>query len=405
MALKNSLPIVPGSSWSSKLSDQVQELITTFNAEELDALTQMPENAILWANQGTTFAKGSGTIKFPIRLPSTLAYRAFDGTRQYNNLDVAAPAVRVAPWDLSFQWPLFPDEFGNYSMMSQLPDGSIQEFLGAGGLATAVVSAARAYKAQLAATVFYTGYTKYGVTATVKTMPQPGLLLGNDFFSDGVTAPLHYTHPFRSDSGRFANAYPVYGSFDAMFGESLVLMTQRPHPSLPNMTMGLEVTDVIGPTYMRKRFWTKAVQTLHLQSTTVSGNGVAAAPINPFALDTLGKWNEVSFLGASGFSPIRYWIAPQLDNHPFYKNTDGTDKATMTSGPDGGPEDMWINVCSLSGRGSYLHFGGPSETPFSRLYGPGDPRAQSERRVRLETDLDMGVAGGIYHNVNIHFSA
>ena len=391
-------------SWASTVSNQIQEIVTTYNAEELDCLGRAPENAIAWANQGTNVSLGVGIVKIPWRLPSSMAYRAFDGNRVYNNLDVAAPTVRVSPWELSFAWPLVWDQMGNASLMSQSADGMLQDFMGANGLAAEVVAGARAYKAQLVATMFYAGYTSagLGMTASIKTVPQPGLPNGNDFFTDGVGAPLHYSHPFRADSGRIQNAWPAFGAFAANFGRSLVKMTQKPHPTLPNMTMGLETTDVFGPTFMRDRFWQMAVQSLQLQSASVGGNGVAAGTTGPFALDTMGKWNTTNFLGASGFAPVRYWILPQLDNHPYYT---ANNSANMTTGPNGGPADMWINVCALPDRGSWCHLAGPSRefVPFARLYGAGDPRAQSERKVRMETDLDAGVAGGVYHNIDMFF--
>lgn len=408
MPLQNMQPVQPGMNWATTVSSQCQEIITTFNAEELDCLTQTPENAIAWANQGTNVSVGLGIVKIPWRLPSSMAFRPFDGTRVYQNLDVASPSVKVSPWDLNFAWPMVWDSMGNATLMSQGADGQLAEFLGVGGLASEVMGAARAYKAMLVASMFYRGYTSAGLsmTATIKTVAQPGMPNGNDFFTDGSGAALHYAHPFQASSGRFQNAYPAFGSFAGNFGRSLVKMTQKPHPLLPNMTMGLEVTDVIGPTFMRDRFWQMAVQSLQMQTTTLGGNGVAAATTGSFALDTMGKWNATSFLGASGFAPVRYWIAPHLDNHPYYKNpTTGADTANMTNGPGGGPADLWINVCALPGKGSWCHLAGPSKefTPFARLYGPGDPRAQSERKIRLETDLDAGVGAGVYHNVDLFF--
>lgn len=410
MPLESVLPIVPGANWSSTVSNQVQEIITTYNAEELDALAAAPSDDIAWANQGTNVSMGLGIVKIPVRLPQSLGFQPFEygGQRVYQNIDIAAPIVKVQPWQLNFAWPIVWDELGNASLMSQGADGTLDAFMGSGGLATAMIMGAMAYKAQLVATMFYRGYTKaaLGMTATIKTIPQPGLPNGNDFFVDGTGAEgsgqaRHYAHPFRATSGRFQNAYPAFGAFAANFGASMLRMRQKPHPTLPNMTMGLQVTDVIGPTYMLERFWAMAVQSLHLQTATVGGTGVAAATTAPYAADTLGKWNQTNFTGASGFAPVRYWIAPQLDNHPYYTANSG---ANLTSGPGGQPADMWINV-SAQGRGSWCYLGCGSKdfVPYTRLYGPGDPRSQSERRVRLEGDLDAGVAGGLYHFVDMFF--
>lgn len=409
MALQNVLPIpaTPGFTWSSATPNAVQEMITVYDAEELDSLNHVPGPDIAWADVGTVVALGAGIVKFPWRLPQSLAYGAFayGGTRQYQNIDIAAPVVKVDPWDLNFAWPMIWDSIGNgWKLMQEGMNGTLMEFSGAGGLAGTVIEAARAYKAQLVATMFYQGYTStaLGMTAQVFTVPQPGSLTGNAFFTNGTDTPKHYSHPFNSNSGQFQNAYPAFGAFASNYGRSLVKMTQKPHPTLPNMTFGAQVTDVFGPTFMRERFWQMAVQSLQLQTASVGGNGVAGATTAPYALDTLGKWNASTFIGASGFAATRYWIVPQLDNHPYYT---ANSSANMTTGPGGGPADMWINVCAEPGRGSWCMLAGNSRecVPFARLYGPGDPRAMSERRIRLETDLDLGMQGGVYHLADMFF--
>lgn len=409
MPLQNALPLpaVPGFTWSSVTPQATQEIITVYNTEELSALTMVPEPDIAWANVGTNVSLGSGIVKIPWRLPQSMAFTQFNygGTRSYFPLDVAAPAVKVDPWQLNFAWPMIWDAIGNgWKLMNQGLDGTLFEFTGASGLANEVVNAGRAYKAQMVATAFWKGLTdaSLGLTAELLTIPQPGLPNGNALFTNGVDSPLQYAHPFNSNSGRFQNAWPAFGAFATNFGASLVKMTQKPHPTLPNMTFGAQVTDVFGPTYMRERFWNMAVQTLTLQTATQGGNGVAAATTNPFMLDALRKFAPDSFIGASGFAPQRYWIVPQLDNHPYYT---ANNNANMTTGPGGGPADMWINLCAQPGRGAWLQMAGNSRecVPFARMYGEGDPRAMSERRVRLETDLDLGMAAGVYHLIDMFF--
>lgn len=405
MALQSVLPIKNGPSWASTVSDQVQEIVTTYNAEELDSLGQVPETDIAWANAGTLVSLGMGLVKVPVRLPQSMAFKAFNygGARQYNSLDIAAPAVRVSPFDLNFGWPMVYDALGNARLMSETSNGTLEEFMGGGGLAMQVVDAARAYKAQLVATLLYRGLTSaaLSLTADMLTIPQPGYPNGLPFFTNGTDSASHFAHPFNASSGRFANCFPAFGAFAANFGRSLVKMTQKPHPTLPNMTMGLQVTDVVGPTHMRDRFWTMAIQSLSLQTTTSPGN-IGVASTNPYSAEAFGKYNVSNFLGqqigASGFAAIRYWIAPQLDNHPYCL-------AHASDGPGGGPADMWLNICAMPKKGSWCYLAGPSRefVPFSRIYGPGDPTAQSQRRVRMECDLDAGVAGGLYHNADLFF--
>lgn len=409
MSLQNAQPIAafPGFNWSSVVSPQVQEIVTTLNAESLDALSEIPESAIAWADQGSLVSPGVGTVKVPVRLPSSLAFTEFKygGTRTYNTIDIAAPVIKVNPWELSFGWPLVWNQIGNgMKLMSAMPDGSVADFMGVSGLASMVVQAARAYKAQLVASLFYKGLTSaaLGLTAQALTIPQPGNPNGLPLFTNGTDSAQHYAHPFNANSGRFKNAYPAYGAFAAQFAASLVVMTQKPHPSLPNMTMGTQVTDVFGPTWMRSRFFAMAVQNFTLATQTIGGTPVGGTQTGTYALDTLRKFNEDTFIGASGFAPQRFWIVPALDSHPYFT---ANNNANMTTGPGGGPADMWINVAAQKTGQSWAMLAAPSKefTPLMHLYGDGDPLSQSQRRVRLETDLDAGVAAGLYHFVDMFF--
>lgn len=409
MSLQNVQPIgaFPGFQWSSVVSPQVQEIVTTLNTESLDALNTVPEAAIAWAERGARVSAGVGTVKVPIRLPSSMAFAAFQygGTRKYQSMDIAAPVVKVNPWDLNFAWPMIWNQIGNgMQLMSRLADGSITDFMGAAGLAQMIVGAARAYRAQLVASLFYKGLTdaSIGLTAEALTIPQPGYPNGLPLFSNGTDSAEHFAHPFNALSGRFANAYPAYGTFASMFVESLVLMAQVPHPSLPNMTMGNEVTDVFGPTWMRSRFYAMAVQNLTLQAQTIGGSAVGAATSNIMQIESLQKFNANSFIGASGFAPQRFWLCPALDSHPYFT---ANNNANMTTGPDGGPADMWINICAQRPDQFWCALAGPNATftPTMRLFGDGDPLSLSMRQVRLESDLDAGVAAGLPHFAQMFF--
>ena len=72
-------------------------------------------------------------------------------------------------------------------------------------------------------------------------------------------------------------------------------------------------------------------------------------------------------------------------------------------------KDMWINVSRTKpgkrARPSWAQLGSNSKTfaPVFRAYGPGDPRAMSERRMRFEGDLDGGVAGGAPGEIDVFF--
>jgi hypothetical protein len=118
--------------------------------------------------------------------------------------------------------------------------------------------------------------------------------------------------------------------------------------------------------------------------------------------ELLSKYNKSTFIGASGFSPQRFWICPALNSHPYFT---ANNNANMTTGPLGGPADMWINICASDPTATWCELAAPTKdfVPQMHLYGDGDPLSQSQRRVRLETDLDAGVAAGLYHFVQMFF--
>ncbi len=413
MPLVNALPIAafPGNPWSSTAPQQALELITTWNLDELTALSAPPDPDLAWANIGSNTAQGAGIIKFGHSLPSTLNFEKFKegGARTYNTLDVIASKVAVNPYDLNFRIPMIWSEIGNgWQLMSQ-GQNTLMDFVGINGLGADYVVAGKAYKCQLIASLFYSGLycTASGLNITTPTAlafggaAMPNNPNGIALFSDGTGAEgtpgaQHYANPTIAGSGRYKNVWSAFGTFAANFGASLVKMTVKPHSTLPNKTSGARVTDVFGPTYMREKFWNMQVQDLILQSSTVGGNGVAAAVTNPLTLAKTMGATEENFIGAA-FGPRRFWILPELDNHPYPVANPG--------------KDFWINVSAGKDpstgkpRASWAKLGCNSKdfVPTFRFYGPGDPRAMSERAMRFEGDLDGGVAGGAPGEVDMFF--
>lgn len=384
MSLANALPVnaFPGFKHYGVVSEAVQEIVTTFNTESLDALNTMPEKNVAWADRGSRVTEGLFEVKIPIRLPSSMVFKPFDGTRSYNKLDIVAPAVRSGPFDLNFEWPMQIDSSG----IAQL-----KEFYGAEGLARQVVQAARYHKAQLIASLIYKGFTNaaLGVTAEVNTIPQPGFVNGLPLFSDGVATAQHYAHPLNPNSGRFPNLYLNAGKItdQGVFGTMLTNMSQVPHPSYPNMTMGSEVTDIVGPTHMLIPFYQTAIQNLSLQ---VSGSNFAATT-NIYRPELLEQALQAgAFVGASGLTPWRFWIAPQLDNHPYLAANPGA--------------HMWLAISDKPGQ-RWAELVGPNEqfVPVITLFGDGDPQSQRSKQVSMLGDLDAGAAAGLPHFVQKYF--
>jgi len=419
MPLVNGLPLdaFPGQPWSSSTPQQTQELITIYDLTEKDALTRPPEPDLAWATIGTMTSTGLGIVKVPNVLPQRTYFTPFKpgGDREYQNVDVVATIIRPGPYDLNFWIPMIWDKVGNgWKLMSQGQDGTLLDFVGIGSFAETYVTAGLHHRAQLLSSLFYSGLYMTSISQTSPTarcFPEPNNPNGNALFTDGTGAEgsggaKHYANPTVSASGRFANVFPAYGAFQANYGRSLAEMCIIPHPTLPNTTTGARVTDTYGPTWMRNRFWEMAVSGLILQATT-SGPGTlaAAAPTNAYS-DAISKLaqsgiTQENFLGAA-FGPRRFWILPQLNNHPYYTYNSGQH---MTDGPGGEPADMWINVSAAKGRPTWakLACNNMNFAPTFRMYGPGDPIAQSQRMMRFEGDLDAGVSAGAWGEVQMFF--
>lgn len=379
------LNVFPGFTAHGIVSDQVREIATVFNAEGIEALQGIPESAVAWADLGSRYTPGLIDVKVPVRLTSLLGFEPFEGERHYHQVTVAAVNVRPAPWSLGLEWPIQINESG-------IP--MLQNFYGVSGIAGDVVSHGRALKADLMASLVMAGMTNasLGMTATALTIPQPGVAAGLPLFSDGATSgsTQHYANPLDVRSTQFSNLHLNVGTFDDYFGQSLVDMTRVPHPSKANMTLGLGVTDVVGGTNMLLPFWRTAISTLSLQTASVGGTPLSAAPTNIYNPKLIEQAGAQQLVGTSGLAPWRFWIAPQLDAHPY-----------LVANPT---KHMWLSISQTRKGAAWAELAGPNATfaPRITLLGDGSEEALKSRKVRLFGDLDAGAAAGLPHFVKLY---
>lgn len=380
------LNIFPGFTSYGVVSNQVKEIATVFNAEGVEALQSIGEKQVAWADVGTRVSKADFQAKIPVRLTSLMGFEAFDGTRRYHPVTVASVAVNVTPWSLGLEWPI---------QISASGEAQLKDFYGISGVANDVVQHARAQKADMVASVIMAGFTNsaLGVTAKALTLPQPGQANGLPLFVD-ASQTKHYANPLDINSARFANLYLGAGKITdvaagvSVMGKVLTDMTQVPHPSKANMTLGNEVTDIIGGTAMLEPFWKLAIQTLSLETTTSPGN-LAAATSAAYSAENMAR--AASMIGVSGLTPWRFWIAPQLDAHPY-----------LVANPT---KQMWITISRTRQGAAWCEMAGPNTTfaPNITLLGDGTEEARKTRKVRLFGDLDGGAAAGLPHFAKMYF--
>lgn len=385
----NILPLkaFPGFSAYGLVSPQIIEAATIFNAEGVDALSGIPESAVAWSDVGTRTTASLFQAKIPIKLTSLLGFEPFDGTRKYHEMNVSAVTVKSDPWSLALEWPM---------QINQSGIAVLEDAYGFSGVAGDIVSHGRALKADLMASLIMAGQTNaaLGMTATALTLPQPGYASGLPLFSDGTTsgASQHFSNPLVASSTKFKNLYLGAGQITAsgVFGQSLIDMTQVPHPTKANMTLGLQVTDVIGPTYMLLPFWQLAIQSLSLATATVSGTPVAGATTNIYSADAIKNAGAQAMLGASGMSPWRFWIAPQLDYHPYVLANPG--------------KHFWLNVSQTKASGKWAEIAAPTKdfTPKITMLGDGTEEARKTLKIRMFGDLNAGCAAGLPHFAKLY---
>ena len=276
MAAPLPFQLFPGFDMKGVVSPALLEAATVFNLEGLQALQGIPEDKIAWADLGTRVSIGEFEVKVPINLTSLVGFRPFEGTRHFHEMVASTVTVRPVPWDMSMSWPL---------ALQTASNPTLQAAYNFAGYAPMVVQNARAHKADLVASVVNAGFTgaTLGVTAQALTLPQGGGAYpsGLPLFTDGTITPAHFANPLDANSARFNNWFYNVGKITAtdVFGTVLQKMTEVPHASKANMTMGLGVTDIVGPTWMLIPFIQLAAQTLSLQTTTSPAN-LAAATTN-----------------------------------------------------------------------------------------------------------------------------
>lgn len=409
----NPIQMFPGFTSRGVISPAVLELATQFNFEGIDALSGVPEKAVRWGDIGTrvSLSSGVGQVSIPVRLSSMFGFKPFEGERHYNQVSVSRIATTVAPFQLNFEWPL-----------DLMKNPSAAEVYGFSGLASDIVAGARLHKCNTLASILFEGfksatiaasYGSYGANGRATTIDQPGYtaaaatalpLFSGGIAYDGTTeiTAKHFANPLDANSPRFANLFYGIGKLtdsacartvagqmstgDSVFGTMLTRMSQVPHPTFADMTLGLEVTDLVGPTWMLIPFWQAAIQQLSL---AVSGSAVAATT-NIYNPDRVKEAGAEALMGAAGLAPWRFWIAPQLDAHPYAKANAG--------------KQFWFAVSQSKKSLTWAELAATSKeyVPKVTLLGDGTEEATKYDKVRLISDLKSGGAAGLPHCIQMY---
>lgn len=376
------LPNFPGFKHVDVIAPSVQAMVVAFHANYLPALNRAPMQYIRVADLGTFVMQGVFEARVPMQLPGSLAFEPFvNGQNVFQQLFLAAPAVKSSPFRLNFEWP-FVIEMND----AGVPDAKLKDYYGPQTLSKSYVDAGRAHKARMLGDL---RNVAYGTTAEGLTIPQPGYPLGLPLYTDGNVTQPHFTHPFRKDSARFVNLYLTAGQFDA---DALIStqsnMANIAHPTIPNLPAGYEVRHIKGPTWMRKPFYQVALQQLQLEIRA----GTGAATTNIASLEKLRELGESNFIGASGVGPVTYHIDPTLDSHP------------LVAGANQG-KHLWEAVDDQADGAPWANYIAPDVnfTPSVKLLGDGSENATKTGMIQMFGELHVGIGAGWPAGVALYF--
>lgn len=346
--------IFPGLTTIGVVSAAVQELAVTFNMEAINALQMPVDEDLAWADIcGVTPALFRG--KVPIDFTALDGFEPFHGERNYKQIDVAAIETDVQQWQRNLEWDI---RFSSPGAME------LAGVFNIAAKAQSMVAHARVMKARLAATVLM-----QGTPGTDKAR----VYVGNDIPGAGKSLfnLTHYANPLDATSRTFSNYHAAAGQFStSTFATTRKDMRTIPSPALSAETLGLQVTDIIGPSIMEEPFRQVSMALLTLQTQVVSGTPVGAAASNIYA---------------GGLTPWRFWIAPQLDADPYLQANAG--------------KHLWFAVSRKLPGARPIEMVAPTKefTPRLQLFGDGSEMAAKSRKVHLLGDLDAGAAAGLPH--------
>jgi hypothetical protein len=350
--------IFPGFNEIGVINPAVRELAVVFNTAGLQALQGPTDDDLKWSEvAGVTPAVFRG--KVPLDFTALDGFAEYKGVREYKQVDVAALQIDTVPFDRNLEWPIAYDALGNMTL---------GEIYNSANWARALVEHARIMKARLVASVFMQGTPSTGKALVYvgNDIPGAGLSL---FATAGGGA--HYANPLDPNSRKFNNYYAAAGQFDSTsYATTRKNMRLIPSPAMSAETLGLQVTDIIGPSHMEEPFRQVALSNLILQSATVGGVPVAAAPTNIYS---------------AASTPCNFWIAPQLDGDPY---------VTANSG-----KHMWIAISRKRPGANAVEMVAPTRefTPRVQLFGDGSEMAATSQMVRMIADLRAGAAAGLPH--------
>lgn len=369
MATFSGYDIFPGLETKGCVSQSVRELCAVFNTECLAALQEADDDDNKWAEiAGVTAAVFEG--KVVVDLTSLDGFEPFQGERYYKTVEVIAIKGDVNEWQRNLRYPIRLDSTGNITLQSIYASAT---------QAANLVTHARVMKPRIAATIFM-----QGTPSTAKALVYAGndiIGAGLPLFSSAATTGAHYANPTDPTSRRFGNYFPAVGKFTtATVALSRQNMRAVPAATLSAETLGLQVTDYIGPSHMEEPFNAVKMQNLAMQLATAGATTVGAATTNIYA---------------AGTTPANYWIAPQMDNDPYL----AAYKAAHSDWTPATLPHLWVAVSRKRKNLRCIEMVAPTKefTPRIQIFGDGTEMAATTKQVHVLGDLEAGAAAGFPH--------
>ncbi len=351
--------IFPGFREIGVVNEAVRELAVNFNVAAILALAGVLDDDLKWTDCATGVTPAIFRGKVVLDLTALDGFEQFTGTRNYKQVEVAALQIDDSHWTRDLEWPIRYDDLGNMTL---------GEIYNSTNWARALVDQARVMKARLAATVLMQGTpsTNKALVYVGNSIPGAGLPL----FSSAATTGAHFANPLDAKSRKFDNYHPAAGKIATAYKQCRKDMRSVPSPTMSAETLGMQVTDVVGPTIMEEEFRELAIANLILSTASVGGTGVGAAVSNIYTAAT---------------TPCNFYISPALDADPYVAANPG--------------KQMWMTFSRKRVGVNAVEMVAPTKefTPIVKLFGDGSETASLSGMVRLIGDLYAGAAAGLPH--------
>lgn len=326
--------IYPNLQIKGVVDGKVRELVTRLTTHAISALQSIGGDADAWVNNKGIYhfnplETGADVTKITIDLSALNGFEKFTGSVKFKDADLTAVIVESEEWSRGIGYPLAKARAG---LFGSFPNQG-----------SALVQQARRMVPRIVADVLKQGKEK---------------AVGYD--KKPLFATDHPTDPLDPDSDPQSNLITNAGKFDKELYKAVRLaMRQFKGVDHEQESLGMYVTDVLGPSHMEDPF----EEVIGPKKATLAS----------------GETNVLQ-------NACRQWIVPQLDNDPYLQANPG--------------KELWFAVCTAFVDVSPVEVVGTDNlAPEIAILGEGSEYAVTHRKVGVAGHMSANAAAGFWQTI------